>query len=106
MATYEQLPGTLGLAFKRGDFVSTLIDFDPVSFTGQTVSATLVSSVSGLTVAPITVSFASASAGQVTISLSKEVTLALAAGTYRWNLKATDGTAVRTYLDGYVEVSG
>lgn len=105
MATFEQLPGTLSLAFRRGDYVSTLIDFDPTSFTGQTVSATLVSVVSGQAVSPITVAFANQAAGQVNISLSKDATLALAAGTYRWNLKATDGTAVRTYLEGFVDVA-
>jgi hypothetical protein len=105
MATFEQLPGTLGLAFRRGDFVSTLIDFDPISFTGQTVSATLVSIVSGQTLSPITVTFANQSAGQVNVSLSKEATLSLAQGTYRWNLVATDGTATRTYLEGFVEVT-
>lgn len=106
MATYEQLPGNLGLSFRRGDYVSTTIDFDPTSFTGQTMTASIVSVVSGATVAPITVAFANASAGQVNVSLSKDDTNALAAGTYRWTLRATDGTAVRTYLAGYVEVSG
>lgn len=106
MPTYEQLPGSLGLSFRRGDFVSTLIDFDPTSFTGQTMSASIVSVVSGETVAPITVAFANASAGQVNVSLSQSATAVLAAGTYRWQLRATDGTATRTYLAGYVEVSG
>lgn len=105
-ATYEQLPGNLGLSFRRGDYVSTLIDFDPTSFTGQTMSASIVSVVTGETVAPVSVAFANASAGQVNVSLSADATSALAAGTYRWTLKSTDGTAVRTYLAGYVEVSG
>lgn len=106
MATYEQLPGNLGLSFRRGDYVSTTIDFDPTSFTGQTMSASIVSIVSGDAVAPVTVAFANASAGQVNVSLSKDDTQSLAVGTYRWALQATDGTAVRTYLAGYVEVSG
>lgn len=106
MATYEQLPGNLGLSFRRGDYVSTTIDFDPTSFTGQTMTASIVSIVSGDIVAPVTVAFANASTGQVNVSLSKDDTTALAVGTYRWTLRATDGTAVRTYLAGYVEVSG
>lgn len=106
MATYEQLPGELGLSFRRGDYVSTTIDFDPTSFTGQTMTASITSVVSGDAVAPLTVAFANASAGQVNVSLSKDDTAALASGTYRWTLKSTDGTAVRTFLSGYVEVSG
>jgi hypothetical protein len=106
MPTYEQLPGGLGLAFRRGDYVATTIDFDPTSFTGQSMTASIVSVVSGETVAPMTVAFANASAGQVNVSLSASDTASLAAGTYRWSLRSTDGTAVRTYLAGYVEVSG
>ena len=106
MADFEQLPGTLNLAFRRGDNVSTEIDFSPISLTGYTMAATLVSLVSGGTVAGITTTMVDAAAGRLNIGLTDEVTSSLALGTYRWVLTADDGSARRTYLDGVVEVSG
>lgn len=106
MATYEQLPGDLGLSFRRGDEVSTEIDFNPISLTAYTMTASLVSLVSGGTVASITTTMVDAAAGRLNIGLTDEQTAALAVGTYRWVLTANDGQAKRTYLTGMVEVSG
>lgn len=106
MANFEQLPGELNLAFRRGDNVSTEVDFSPISLTAYTMSATLVSFVSGGTVAVITTTIVDAAAGRLNIALADEVTSTLALGTYRWVLTADDGSARRTYLDGVVEVSG
>ena len=106
MATYEQLPGELNLSFRRSDQVSTEIDFNPISLTGYTMTSTLVSLVSGATVASITTTMVDAAAGRLNIGLTDEQTAALAVGTYRWVLTANDGVARRTYLTGIVEVSG
>lgn len=106
MATYEQLPGELNLSFRRADEVSTEIDFNPISLTAYTMAASLVSLVSGGTVASITTTMVDAAAGRLNIGLTDEQTAALAVGTYRWVLTANDGTARRTYLTGMVEVSG
>lgn len=106
MATYEQLPGELNLSFRRADEVSTEIDFNPISLTGFTMTATVLSLVSGATVAAMTTTLTNAAQGKVNIGLTDEQTGALALGTYRWHLTADDGSAKRTYLTGMVEVSG
>jgi hypothetical protein len=106
MANYEQLPGELNLAFRRGDEVSTEIDFSPISLTGFTMTSTLASLVSGGTVSSITTTMVDAAAGRLNIGLTDEQTAALPVGTYRWDLTANDGTARRSYLTGVVEVSG
>lgn len=106
MATYEQLPGELNLSFRRADEVSTEIDFNPISLTGFTMAATVLSLVSGGTVAAMTTTLTNAAQGRVNVGLADEQTAALPLGTYRWTLTANDGTAQRTYLTGMVEVSG
>ena len=103
MPSYDQTPGLLNLSFKRGDDVSTLIDFS-IGMSGYTVTAGITSLVDGAEVQPLTVSFVSATAGQVNVSLTDTQTAALARGTYGWNLKWTEGSATRTALTGFVEV--
>lgn len=104
MASYDQTPGSLNIAFNRGDDFSALVDFS-IGMTGYTVSASMTSLVTGSEVQPMTVSFASATAGQVNVSLSDAQTSALARGTYGWNMRWTEGNATRTALTGFVEVS-
>ena len=104
MASYDQTPGTLNLSFARGDDFSALVDFS-IGLTGYTVSATMTSLVTGNEVVPFTVAFASATAGQVNVSLTDVQTLSLACGTYGWAMKWTEGSATRTALSGFVEVS-
>lgn len=105
MATFEQLPGTLGLAFRKGDAVSAEIDFNPISLEGNTVAASMVSVVGGDVVAAISTQMVDAAAGRLNISLTDQQTSGMAAGTYRWTLTANDGVARRTYLTGFVEVA-
>jgi hypothetical protein len=104
MPSYDQTPGTLNIAFNRGDDFSALVDFS-IGMTGYTVTAGITSLVTGSEVQPLTVAFASATAGQVNVSLTDAQTLAMARGTYGWNMKWTEGNATRTALTGYVEVS-
>lgn len=104
MASYDQSPGSLNLAFNRGDDFSALVDFS-IGMTGYTVSASMTSLVTGASVQPLTVSFVSATAGQVNVSLTDTQTSALARGTYGWNMKWVEGNATRTALTGFVEVS-
>lgn len=103
MPSYDQTPGTLNLSFARGDDVSVLVDFS-IGMTGYTVTSAMTSLVTGAEVQPLTVSFVSASAGQVNVSLTDAQTLALARGTYGWAMKWTEGNATRTALTGFVEV--
>ena len=103
MASYDQTPGALNLSFKRGDDFSTLIDFS-ITMTGYTVTAGMTSLVTGDEVQPLTVSFASATAGQVNVSLTDTQTAALARGTYGWQMKWVENQATRTALTGFVEV--
>lgn len=104
MPSYDQTPGALNLAFNRSDDFSTMIDFS-INMTGYEVAASIHSLVTGNVVQPFTVSFASASAGQVNIILTDAQTAALARGTYGWSLRWTEGSATRTALTGFVEVS-
>lgn len=106
MPSYEQLPGSLNLSFRKADEVSTEIDFNPISLTGFTMAATIVSLVSGGTVASMVTTMTNASQGRVNIGLTDEQTAALPVGTYRWEMTANDGVARRTYLAGFVEVTG
>lgn len=103
MPSYDQTPGSLNLAFNRGDDFSALVDFS-IGMTGYTVSASMTSLVTGGDVQAMTVSFASASAGQVNVSLTDTQTAAMARGTYGWNMKWTEGSGTRTALTGFVEV--
>lgn len=104
MASYDAVPGSLNLQCVRGDDLSVLLDFS-VSLSAHTVTSSLTSLVTGGEVVPFTVAFVSATAGQVNVSLTDAQTLALARGTYGWNLKWTEGNATRTALSGFVEVS-
>jgi hypothetical protein len=103
MPSYDQTPGTLNLSFKRGDDVSAMVDFS-ISLASYTVTAGITSLVSGAEVQPLTVSFVSATAGQVNVSLTDTQTAALARGTYGWQMKWTENQATRTALTGFVEV--
>jgi hypothetical protein len=103
MASYDQTPGTLNLSFKRSDDFSAMVDFS-ISLASYTVTAGITSLVSGAEVQPLTVSFVSATAGTVNVSLTDTQTAALARGTYGWQMKWTENNATRTALTGYVEV--
>lgn len=105
MPSYDQTPGSLNLSFSRGDDFSVMVDFNPLTMTGYTVTAGITSLVTGGEVQPFAVSFASATAGQVNVSLNDTQTASLARGTYGWSLKWTEGQATRTALAGFVEVS-
>jgi hypothetical protein len=105
VTTYTQLPGTMSLAFKRGDEFATSIDFGGVSLVGYTVSSTLTSLVTGGTVSAITTSVTDAAAAVVSVSLTDTQTASLAAGTYGWRLDwIAPGGVQRTALQGVVEV--
>lgn len=104
MATYAQTSGQMGLAFRAGDSFSTLIDFDPISLTGFTVSSQIVSLVTGQPVKQLTTVVADAAAGKVNVSLTGQETSAISPGSYGWELTWTDG-GKRTALSGVCEVT-
>lgn len=102
--TYTQLPGSLNLAFRRGDQFGTQVDFD-VSLSGAAVSSSIVSTVTGASVVSFTTTLDDAAAGKVGISLTENQTLGLAVGTYNWIMVVTQpGDVQRTFLTGIVEV--
>jgi hypothetical protein len=103
MASYDQTPGTLNLSFKRSDDFSAMVDFS-ISLASYTVTAGITSLVSGAEVQPLTVSFVSATAGTVNVSLTDTQTAALARGTYGWQMRWVENNATRTALTGFVEV--
>ena len=107
MSTYTQLPGSLGLSFRRGDELGTSIDFTPTDLTGYTVTSDIVSLVTGSVVQPVTVAISNATAGVVAISLTETQTAALPVGTYGWRLEwHAPGSVRRTALQGTCEVVG
>jgi hypothetical protein len=95
----------MSLALKRSDSFATVIDFDGVSLDGYTVTATVVSLVTGTAVSSFATTVTDASAGKVNVALSDSQTAALAAGTYGWHLDwVAPGGVHRTALSGTVEV--
>jgi hypothetical protein len=105
MATYEQLPGAMNLTLRSGDDLTpTEIDFS-ISISGFSFSAPIQSTVTGETLTSFSVAVTDAAAGKLTVALTDTQTTALPAGTYKWSLVGTSGTATRTYLSGYVEVT-
>jgi hypothetical protein len=95
----------MNLAYKRANDFSTLIDFDGTTLVGYTVTASMVSLVTGSSVQAFTTSVTDAAAGQVNVSLTDTQTAALPAGTYGWRLDWTaPGDIQRTALQGTVEV--
>lgn len=105
MATAEALPGSLSLAFRRGDEYGTLIDFS-TAVTGWTWSASVYSAVHGGTLATPAITIVDAAAGQVNLALSELQTASLPAGTHGWRLEAVQpGNVKRTLLEGFCEVT-
>lgn len=105
MATYEQLPGEMSLALRSGDDLpATEIDFS-ISISGFSFTAPIQSTVTGETLTSFTVAVTDAAAGKLTIALTDAQTSGLPVGTYKWSLVGTSGSATRTYLSGYVEVT-
>lgn len=104
MPSYDSTPGNLNLTLQRGDDLSVAIDFSPISVVGYTITASMSSLVTGQVVQPMTVTVASATAGQINVSLTDSQTSLLARGSYGWSLKWDEGLATRTALSGVVEV--
>jgi hypothetical protein len=104
MATAASLPGTLNIAFRRGDEYGTLIDFS-IDLSSYTFTAEVVSAITGSTLATPAVTIVSASNGQVNLSLTETQTLSLSAGSYLWRMIwVGPGTTTRTALEGVCEV--
>lgn len=104
MAIAANLPGYLGLAFRKGDTYGTLVDFS-INVTGHEWDAAIYSLNTGATIVEPTVSIVDAAAGQVNVSLTRTQTAALAVGSYGWRLESTaPGDTRRTYLQGVCEV--
>ena len=94
----------MGLAFRKGDEFSTLLDFD-ISLSGYTVSSVITSMTTGVAVISPLTSVADAAAGQVSVSLTETQTASMAAGTYSWELVwVAPGDVKRTALTGTAEV--
>jgi hypothetical protein len=104
MATAAQLPGVLNIAFRSGDFYSTLVDFS-ISTTGYTWTSQVYSLLTGETVATPSVTVVDAENGKVSVGMTASQTAVVPHGTYGWRLTWTSGgTGVRTALDGVCEV--
>jgi hypothetical protein len=104
MPTAANLPGYLGLAFRKGDDYGTVIDFS-INVTGHEWDAVVYSLTTGATIVEPTVAVVNAADGQVNVSLTHTQTATMVAGTYGWRLESTaPGDSRRTYLQGVCEV--
>jgi hypothetical protein len=104
MPTAANLPGYLGLTFRKGDDYGTVIDFS-IDVTGHEWDAVVYSLTTGSTIVEPTISVVSAANGTVNVSLTSEQTAGLAVGTYGWRLESiAPGDTRRTYLQGVCEV--
>lgn len=105
MATYSADAGALHISLHQGDELGTLIDFNPTNLTGYTVASSVVSLACNQTVASITTTVVTPTAGIVNLSLTETQTAAMPVGTYRWNLYwDAPGSVRRTALGGTFEV--
>jgi len=105
MATYSQLPGQLSLALRRGDEFGANVDFD-IDLTGYSVSAAIVSALTGNSAGTMTATVTNAGAGVVNVSMTEAQTSALLPGTYAWRLEwIAPGDVKRTAMAGFVEVA-
>lgn len=104
MPTAANLPGYLGLAFRKADTYSTLVDFS-INVTGHIWDAVVYSLTTGASIVEPTITVVSAANGTVNVSLTSEQTASLAVGTYGWRLESiAPGDTRRTYLQGVCEV--
>lgn len=107
MASFTQLPGSLDLAFVKGDEISFAMDF-AADLTDYDLEAAVYNSASAQTpvVAPITIDVIDIEAGTMTLSLTETQTDALGAnGRYRWYFRwITPGGVTRTVVSGNVSI--
>lgn len=102
-ATYDQSPGKLDLAFRRGDTFAPQVTFG-LNLTGYTFTAGITTT-AGSSVVSLTTALADAAIGVVTCSLTATQTAAITPGRYVWYLQWTQpGGAKFTPLAGFVEV--
>lgn len=103
MATYSSLPGTLNVRFKRGDELGFSVDFDH-SLAGYGVEAEFISTVTGATIATLTVTVTDETNGTASLSLTESQTADLPAGTLALRVMLdAPGSVRRTVLEGFVE---
>jgi hypothetical protein len=97
-------PGTLNITLKKSSDFSAAIDFD-ITAVGVTPSSSILSFVTGETVASFSTTVTDAAAGQITISMLPTTSAALSTGTYRWqHVWDYVGPSQKTMLTGFVEV--
>lgn len=110
-AVFTQLPGTLGLAFVRGDEVTFSADFPGVDLTNYTVSAKVYTAARGdvtIVTTPTTTKTVTTTNGVTTstvqVSLTETQTEAISAvTTTRWYLRwVSPGNVTRTVVSGQV----
>jgi hypothetical protein len=104
MATAPQLPGSLHVAFCRGDDYSTLLDLS-ISTVGFTWSAEIYSLTHGGTIATPAIDVVDAAAGKINLSLTDAQAAALPPGTLGIRIRWTaPGDMKRRAFEGVCEV--
>lgn len=104
MATYNQLPGKLNVAFNKADEFGALLDLN-IATTGYSWTAELYSLVDGTVLLNPTVTDYDASLGKINLSLSESQSSSLASGSYGLRLTwVAPGSVQRRAVEGICEV--
>lgn len=99
------MAGNLNIECYKGDDIAKTLRFrasdrtTAIDLTGYTFAATAVK-VDGTTAATFTVTCASPTSGNVTLSLADSVTTSLGAGSWKWSLRWTLSSVTTTILVG------
>jgi hypothetical protein len=104
MATADQLPGNLNIAFNRGDSYATLLDLS-INTTGYSWEAEIYSLVTLAVLEEPTVTVVSAANGQINLSITDSQAAALPPGTLGLRISWTaPGEYRRRAFEGICEV--
>lgn len=104
MATADQLPGELNIAFNHGDDYSTLVDLS-IDTTGYSWAAEIYSLVTREVLEEPTVAVVNAASGQFNLSITDAQAAALPPGTLGLRIRWTaPGGYLRRAFDGICEV--
>jgi len=104
MATAPQLPGTLHVAFVRGDDYSTLLDLS-ISVVGYTFAAEIYSLTNGQIIATPAITAVDAALGKINLAITDTQAAELPPGTLGLRIRWTaPGDVKRRAIEGVCEV--
>jgi len=104
MATHEQLPGKLNVAFNKADEYAALLDLS-IATTGYLWTAEICSLVDGAVILSPTVTDYDASLGKINVAITEAQAASLAVGSYALKITGVaPGSVQRRFVEGICEV--